>query len=154
MLDDGSEIRKSKLVSAKHDSLPEEAFIECHDCSARVHQICALYNGRKAKPNEIFRCLKCILVQRESDKEPDKVWESAKELPKCKMSDFIEEGLLKTLDKAYENASSNQGISLKEVEKAEGISVRVMSHVQKKHTVRDEVRIFFAMKVLLVILDF
>jgi len=138
MLDDGSEIKKQRLLSAKHDSLPTEAFIECYDCKANVHQICALYNGRKSDSNQVFRCPKCILVRRSPDEEPDKICEAAKELPRCKMSDFIEGGLSDALEKAYEKTASELGISIDEVEKARGLSVRVMSHVKKKHAVRDE----------------
>jgi E1A/CREB-binding protein len=140
MLDDGSEITKLKLLSAKNDSLPEESFLECHDCKGRVHQVCALVNGRKATSSEIFRCPKCILVHRSVENEPPKpTKESAKYLPRCKMSDSMEEGLLKALDLAYEKVAAEMGIEVSEVEKAEGLSIRVMSHVQKQHAVRDEV---------------
>jgi len=54
------------------------------------------------------------------------------------MSDFIEDGLLKSLDQAYAKTASETGISMDRVDKANGISVRVMSHVYMKHTVRDE----------------
>ena len=140
MLDDGSEIKKSKLLSAKNDSLPEESFLECHDCKGRVHQVCALYNGRKAKARQIFRCPKCILVYRNDDYEPPAPnRESARALPRSKMTDNMEVGLLRALDLAYEKVAIENGIDIAEVEKAEGLSIRVVSHVQKKHVVRDEV---------------
>jgi E1A/CREB-binding protein len=140
LLDDGSEITKSKLLSEKHDSLPEESFLECHDCKGRVHQVCALVNGRKVNARDIFRCPKCILVHRSADNEPPKPSkESANQLPRCKMSDSMEEGLLRALDRAYEKVALEIGIDVSEVEKAEGLSIRIMSHVQKKHAVRDEV---------------
>jgi len=139
VLDDSSEIKKSKLKFAKNDSVPEEVFLQCHDCKARVHQICALYNCRSAKPDEIFRCPKCINVYKEIHEIPSEDSKSgAKDLPKCSMSDFIEDGLLKSLDKAYATTASETGICIDQVEKPNGISVRVMSHVYMKHTVRDE----------------
>ena len=141
MLDDGSQTKKSRLKFAKNDSLPEEVFLQCHDCKGRVHQICSLYNCRSAKPNEIFRCPKCINVYKDmqgisSEAAPKS---SAENLPKCIMSDFIQDGLLKSLDKAYEKTASETGVNIDHVEKAGGISVRVMSHVSLKHVVRDEV---------------
>ncbi|KAL3942048.1 MAG: hypothetical protein SGARI_000393 [Bacillariaceae sp.] len=138
MLDDGSEIKKSRLISAKHDSLPEEAFVQCNDCHARVHHICALFNSRKAKSKDQFRCPKCVLVRRLV--EPSQVAETAKNLPSCKMSDFMETGLSNALSKAYEERALELGIDIADVEKVKGISVRVVSHVKKKHAVRDEVR--------------
>jgi hypothetical protein len=140
MLDDGSETKKAKLLSRKHDSLPEESFLECHDCKGRVHKVCALYNGRKAKTSEIFRCPKCILVRRCAKNEPPKSpKESAKELPRCKMSDSMEEGLLRALDVAYDKDAVGMGVDISEIEKAEGLSIRVLSHVKKRHDVRDQV---------------
>ena len=55
------------------------------------------------------------------------------------MSDSKEEGLLRALDLAYEKVAAEMGIDVCEVEKVEGLSIRVMSHVQKQHAVRDEV---------------
>lgn len=138
MLDDGSEIKKSRLFSAKHDSLPVEAFIECSDCHARVHHVCALFNSRRATSKDQFRCPKCVMVQRVV--EPKTVFESAKDLPRCKMSDFMEKGLLDALAIAYKQWASELEVDVAEVEKVKGLCVRVMSHVKKKHAVRDEVR--------------
>ena len=138
MLDDGSEINKSRLISAKHDSLPEEAFVHCNDCHARVHHICALFNSRKATSKDQFHCPKCVLVHRTV--EPTQVVETAKDLPSCKMSDFMETGLSNALSKAYEERALKLGIDVAAVEKVKGLSVRVVSHVKKKHAVRDEVR--------------
>ena len=136
MLDDGSEIKKARLLSEKHDSLPKESLFECSDCQATVHQICALINGRKAGSKSDFRCPKCVLLRRHT--EPNRNCEAAKELPKCKMSNFLEEGLQKVLGKAYKTRSLELGIDISEVEKVEGLCVRVVSHVKKKHAVRDE----------------
>jgi E1A/CREB-binding protein len=139
ILDDGSEIKKSKLYKAKHDSVPKEAFLECHSCKARVHEICALYNSRKARRCEIFRCPKCILAYRTI--EPKKAHGTAAELPRCRMSDFLEEGLSKSLEKAYSRTAKELGVDISEVETANGLCIRVLSHVKTKHAVRDEVSV-------------
>lgn len=138
-LDDGSEIYKSRLLRAKHDSLPEEVWIECDDCGARVHQICALYNGRMSKPNSVFWCPKCILVNRGPGQEPTKVSNRAKDLPKCSMSDFMESGLESALAVAYQKKVGETGAQLEDVEKVQGLSIRVISHIETKHVVREEV---------------
>ena len=142
VLDDGSEIKKSRLKCSKNDSLPEEIFLECHDCKGRVHKICALYNCRNAKPNEAFRCPKCINAYNDMHGLPTRAPKSAKDLPRCHMSDFIQDGLLKSLKEAYQETASQNGINVENVEKAEGLSVRVLSHVYLKHTIRDEVCIY------------
>jgi hypothetical protein len=59
------------------------------------------------------------------------------------MSDFMEDGLQKTLNKAYSKAATVEGKSLADIEKATGLCVRVLSHVRKKHRVRDEVSACF-----------
>jgi hypothetical protein len=63
----------------------------------------------------------------------------AEDLPHCKMSMAIEKGLLKTLESAYEDRASELGVDVSEVEKADGLFVRVVSNMEKKHVVRDEV---------------
>lgn len=139
MLDDGGEVRKSSLLSAKHDALPAEVFLECYDCRGKVHKICALANSRKIKSRDVFRCPKCILVRRPAGLTVAENPESAKNLRRCKMSDFMEAGLLKALDAAHLKAASEDGKCVDDIEKPQGLCVRVMSHVRKKHTVRDEV---------------
>mmetsp|Transcript_27292 Transcript_27292/g.65375 ORF Transcript_27292/g.65375 Transcript_27292/m.65375 type:complete len:761 (-) Transcript_27292:1337-3619(-) len=140
LLDDGTEINKSELLYAKLDTLPEETFVKCHDCDGRFHKVCALANSRKIRSKSPFRCPKCVLVRRSVDKEPEEIEnpESAKNLPRCKMSDFIEAGLQTNLDEAYASAALAEGKNLTDIGKATGLCVRVLSHVRKKHSVRDE----------------
>lgn len=137
-LDDGNEIMKSRLLRSKNDSLPEECWIECDDCHCRIHEICALYNGRTTKPDSVFRCSDCEKKRRISG-APKHVGSRAVDLPKCSMSGFIENGLQRTLAAAYEKTASKNNCSLEEVPKVEGLTVRVLSHIEKKHLVREEV---------------
>ena len=136
-LDDGSITGKSKLVPEKHDSLPEEAWIQCDDCKGHVHQVCALYNSRKNRSKSTFWCPRCVLKNRESEKEIPEHNNRARDLPTCKMSDSMEQGLLKTLEEAYKSRASKLKIDSSKVEKADGLCIRVLSHIVKKHTVRD-----------------
>ena len=63
----------------------------------------------------------------------------AKDLPRCKMSAAIESGLHKALASAYEERALDLGVDVSEVEKADSLFVRVVSNLEKKHVVRDEV---------------
>jgi E1A/CREB-binding protein len=139
MLDDWSVIPKSRLDATKHDSLPTERFLKCYDCHSTVHEICALFNSRKANRFSTFRCPKCILVHRKV--EPVLVDVAATELPRCKMSDFMEKGLLQALDRAYSRTAEEAGVDVSAVEKAEGLCIRVLSHVKKMHAVGEEVSV-------------
>jgi E1A/CREB-binding protein len=136
-LDDGTITAKSNLLPAKHDSLPDESWIQCDDCKAHVHQICSLYNGRRTKSKTKFRCLKCTLKNREYGEQPTKYTNRACDLPTCKMSDSMEKGLQDTLSQEYRSRSSKLGVSIDEIEKANGLCIRVLSHIEKKHAVRE-----------------
>lgn len=140
MLDDGSETRKARLHEVKNNSNPEETWVRCDDCKVDVHQVCALTNDRIRNPEEKFFCPKCDLKNRRGlYLKPSKFNRRAEDLEKCEMSDFMEEGLLKNLKTAYECRAKEMNVPVEEVEKAEGIFIRVLSHITKKHTVRDEV---------------
>jgi hypothetical protein len=66
----------------------------------------------------------------------------AEDLPRCKMSDALEQGLYDALQLAYSARSNELGITLENVEKAEGLCVRVLSNVEKKNLVGEKVRNF------------
>lgn len=139
VLDDGSSVRKTELQKFKNDALPEEAWVQCDCCDSWVHQICALFNGRKNKTAASYLCPKCHLnkVGKGGNEVPKETMKGAQELPHCTMSQELEEGLEATLQRAYEERSSKQGVSIDKVEKAVGLSVRVISNIEKKHLVRD-----------------
>jgi E1A/CREB-binding protein len=142
VLDDGSEINKKDLQCFNNDALPEEAWVHCDECQSWVHQICALFNGRINKSNAKFTCPSCHLKKESvsplSPLDKDFV-KGADQLPHCKMSISIESGLLAALQNAYEQKARDLGISVDSIEKASGLSVRVVSNVEKQHFVGDEV---------------
>lgn len=141
VLEDGSEVRKAALQKLTNDSLPEEAWVQCDDCAGWVHQICALFNGRRNKTTAAYICPKCHIKKTPEDETVDeeKRVKVAKDLPHCKMSVNIENGLKGILMKAYEDRAKELGIDVSSVEKVEGLSVRVISNMEKNHLVRDEV---------------
>jgi E1A/CREB-binding protein len=136
-LDDGTEITKRDLQSAKNDAVQEESWVQCDDCKCWAHQICALFNGRKNKTSSAYSCPKCTMKHKNNGEKPTKLMKTAEDLPRCKTSDFIEAGLKKTLEDAYQEKARNLGVGLDQIEKAEGLTVRVVSHIEKKHVVRD-----------------
>jgi len=139
LLDDGSEISKSRLIEAKHDSQPEETWIQCSDCKADLHQICALYSDRMRKAGSKPLCPRCVLVNRDPDGGPSEFSWRASDLQKCTMDMSMEAGLKKTLAKAYEDRAAKLGVHVSDIEKAKGLSIRVLSHIEKKQSVRDGV---------------
>jgi E1A/CREB-binding protein len=141
ILDDGNEVRKCDLQEFKNDALPEEGWVNCDVCHSWVHQICALFNGRTNKSDVRFTCPNCCLKKLESDqKNPNhKLVEESEDLPRCKMSDAIEMGVASALETAYLERAEELGISVDEVEKAEKLTIRVLSNVEKKHFVKDKV---------------
>jgi len=140
MLDDGTEVRKDDLQKVKNDSMPEEAWVQCDKCDSWVHQICALFNGRKNKSAASYSCPKCDLAKLSSpgSKLAPEPLKAAADLPHCKMSLAIERGLENHLEKAYLQRANDSDVPLEKIEKVEGITVRVISNMEKTHVVRDE----------------
>lgn len=139
-LDDGRETRKSLLVRMTNDSTPEEAWVQCDNCQTWNHQVCALFNTNST--SSTFICPKCYIKEHTTtEASPPNLSNSvkgAKELPHCNLSQSIEDGLQKTLLKAYEKVAQDRGCTISQVEKAEGLNVRVVSCIEKKHKVREE----------------
>lgn len=135
-LDDGTKVRKNELQDFKNDHLPEEGWVNCDECHSWVHQICALFNGRANKSNARYCCPTCALRKAES---PSNKLKRAADLPRCKLSDAIEKGIEVTLEAAYAARAKELGVSVDEVEKVEGTSVRVLSNVDKKQLVGEKV---------------
>jgi E1A/CREB-binding protein len=141
-LDDGTEIQKSELQVSKNDALPEEPWVQCDNCHSWVHQVCALFNGRTNKSSASYMCPNCHVKRNDSDLIPPiarKYLKGAEDLAPCKMSIAIEAGLRHSLEAAYRTRAKELGIEYDKVEKASGLTVRVVSNVEKKHFVGSEV---------------
>lgn len=141
LLDDGNEIKKKELQKLKNDALAEEGWVECDKCNTWIHQICALFNGRRNKSSSSYTCPKCIIKERSAI--PDTVViaeriQTAADLPHNALSRYLENGLNAALEKAYAQTASERRLPPENVERAECLSVRVVSNLEKKHQVRDE----------------
>ena len=141
MLDDGTEARKSDLQECKNDALPEEGWVNCDHCNSWVHQVCSLFNGRVNKTGARYTCPNCYLSKGSVGRAFSKQIKVAADLPHSKMSEAIESGLVAALEKAYTERSNELGLSIEDVEKAESLSIRVVSNTEKKHLVGEEVRL-------------
>jgi len=122
----------------KNDAVPEEKMVQCAECGVWVFQICALYTGGA---DGKLTCPSCVLKRGETVGFPvckQKHFKGASEIQKCQLSDSIEEGVQRTLEKAYGDRAKEQGVSLDEVERAEGLCIRVLSNFEKKQHVGKE----------------
>src|SRR3569623_913554 len=64
---------------------------------------------------------------------------SSRDLPESSLSRALEKGLADALSREYESRAKELNCGIEEVEKANGLSVRVLSNVEKNHYVGDEV---------------
>ena len=141
-LDDGKETKKSLLLKLKNDSMPEEQWVQCDICNEWQHQVCALFKRNSSKR---FACPKCVVTNSKkcisgtTEAESASSFKDASALPECKLSCAIEDGLYQTLSEEYERIAKVRGCDVSEVEKADGLCVRVVMSLEKKHKVREGV---------------
>ena len=141
VLDDETKILKSDLEECKNDALPEEEWITCNVCGSRVHQICALFNSTTAKEKPSFACPNCVLASNDESKDSSSQssgFKRAADLPHCQLSENIEKGVLVALEKAYKGRAKDAGVDVRDIEKVEKLSIRVMSSVDKKIATGEE----------------
>jgi E1A/CREB-binding protein len=138
-LPDGTTCSKRSLQKLKNDAIPEEGWVQCDTCERWIHQVCALFNGRKNKNAVAYNCPSCHIEERKAKgnlKPSIKVKQGA-ELPKCTLSDFLEDGVQKHLEREYEILAKDKGVDLNKIEKVENLAIRVVSNIDKKQVVRD-----------------
>jgi len=130
-------IYKEDLSKMKNDEEAEEAWIRCDDCNSWMHQICALASGRKT--SSTFTCPSCHVKQRKNSSDnPEKPLErmnGARQLPSCALSDSLECGLKKRLENAYVEKAERLGCKIEDIERVEGLCIRVVSDIEKTHFV-------------------
>ena len=141
LLDNGKETKKAFLQQMKNDKSPEEKWVQCDKCQGWVHQVCALFNGTQNYKSASFTCPKCH-VKCEEVSKPSVGPKGAADLPQCKLSEAIENGIAETLLKTYEKVAKDRNCSVTKVEKAENLFIRVVSNVEKKQKVREGVSFF------------
>nr|XP_019702086.1 histone acetyltransferase HAC1 isoform X2 [Elaeis guineensis] len=135
---DGQDIPKVKLERkwnyAETDA-ETEWWVQCDKCQAWQHQICALFNGKRKEALQAeYTCPNCSLREIESgerDPLPPSMVPGAKDLRTTMMSDYIEQWLFRRLKEERQERADNLGKKFYEVPGAEGLTVRVVSSVDK-----------------------
>mmetsp|Transcript_17915 Transcript_17915/g.20693 ORF Transcript_17915/g.20693 Transcript_17915/m.20693 type:complete len:1767 (+) Transcript_17915:908-6208(+) len=135
-LEDGSVIRKDELKKQKNMEVQEESWVQCNHCNRWYHQICALFNGKRNErsKHEDYHCAMCILRHMD-DHHIDQVEQkyqpprghTAKDLPKCEYSNYLEARLKKRVEEARKEYAAEKGMTLDDVEAPGELCVRVVS---------------------------
>ncbi|KAG2530392.1 hypothetical protein JM16_001606 [Phytophthora kernoviae] len=92
-------------------------------------------------PGSEFLCPDCLLEYRKREPQKYKVGRhafSAKDLPRTKLSDYLERRIVKSLQAEREDEAKWTQRDVKDVETAEGLTVRLVSNIEKQLMVRDK----------------
>ena len=125
VLDDGSTARKEDLKLCKNDA-KEEPFIRCDVCQFAAHRTCTLADKKNVDAGS-YKCPNCNIKLGDSHFK-------ASDLPQNELSMTLETGLERALSALYEKNGEESG-------RVEGLSVRVVSSIDTKHSVPFEVSI-------------
>ena len=93
-----SKLNKEELNKRKNDETHEESWVQCDDCERWIHQICGLYNTRQDKENKsAYSCPLCLYDKRKKESPPKArpPAPSANDIPKTKLSDWLEKDVVK-----------------------------------------------------------
>jgi E1A/CREB-binding protein len=135
---EGNKYAKSQLAKKKNDDDLEEPWVQCDYCNGWYHQICVLFNGRRNEGGEApFTCPSCILSQLDKkERTPTTTRPSsqlpATTLPQTRLSYFLEERLRKVMGHERNERARALGKPVEEVPAAEGLTIRVVSSVEKR----------------------
>lgn len=134
---DSFTIAKQDLEKKKNDVVSEEPWVQCDICEGWVHQICGLFNKGNNDDSRGFICPECLLSALKTGKR--KVPETrpqamltAKDLPKCRLSDVLEDRLKLAIQKEKEQRAKELDRDISEVEDYPELIVRVVNNVEKK----------------------
>ncbi|GAB4815528.1 hypothetical protein N2152v2_002574 [Parachlorella kessleri] len=146
---DGFVVRKAELEKRKNDDEVEEGWVQCDRCEGWVHQICGLFNKGRNNEDAGYLCPHCLLHglatgERKLPAERPQAMLSARDLPRCDLSDLLEARLERTLQEERLQRATALGVPVEQVPTAEGLTVRVVNNVVKKNEVK--MRFFDAFK--------
>jgi hypothetical protein len=94
-------ISKTDLKKKKNDEVHEESWVQCDVCNRWIHQICGLFNTRQNKEHHSeYCCPLCLLEKRKKNPvTPPPSPPGAADLPRTKLSEFLEKDLSTRIDK-------------------------------------------------------
>jgi len=134
---------KTELTKKKNDEQFEEPWVGCDGCSRWVHQICALFNGRKNNlDTTVYNCPFCVLADREKLKLTNATvkYKGASEIPHTRASAFLEKRVRNKLATEQRRLIEEDGMLPENVPRPGKLHVRQLSNLKDKcHQVRPRV---------------
>ena len=103
-------VKKTDLKKKKNDEIVEESWVQCDICERWIHQICGLFNTRQNKEHHSeYCCPLCLLEKRKKNPvTPPPRPAGATELPRTKLSEFIENHVRKKIEKRRRNVAEEK----------------------------------------------
>eukprot|EP00793_Prasinoderma_coloniale_P000996 PRCOL_00007086-RA len=161
-IDNGRTIPRNQLVKRTNSEDVEESWVQCDKCNRWQHQVCALFNdaaNRQADGDQEYTCPACRLDALKKAEGPSKSkagmakaakivkaggkWKSAADLPRCKLSDFLEARMAKALRADREQRAAKEGKSVEDVPEANPLTIRMVSNVAKTFEVKAKFKEWF-----------
>eukprot|EP00979_Chaetoceros_neogracilis_P000059 scaffold17_cov259-Chaetoceros_neogracile.AAC.11 len=105
------QIMKNELVKKKNDEINEENWVQCDCCDRWMHQICGLFNPRQNKHDDSvkYTCPRCLIDERtQSGRLPDKKNPIAEDLPRTKLSEWLEINLSQKLREKHKELAKEK----------------------------------------------
>jgi E1A/CREB-binding protein len=111
-----------------------------------VHQLCALFNGRRNISDAVaYVCPICLTEKRRCGSSGEQIIAGADtnrkmaavDLPQTTLTKFLEERIQARLAIAYSETAEKTGVTLESVEKCPNLSLRLVSSYDKSHIVRE-----------------
>lgn len=134
---DSFTVAKRDLVKKKNNDQSEEPWVQCDICESWVHQVCGLFNKGRNDAERGFVCPACLKGALESGKRrvPEtrpQAMLTAKDLPKCRLSDVLEERIAKAVRAEKEARAKAAGTTVDQVQDYPELCIRVVNNVEKK----------------------
>lgn len=133
--------QKEEMEKKKNNAISEEAWVQCDNCEGWVHQICGLFNKGRNDDSRGFLCPQCLLTglrigKRRIPESRPQAMLTARDLPRCRLSDVLEERLNAAIEKERVARAHSMNVDPSTLETVSGLTVRVVNNVDKKNEVK------------------
>lgn len=151
------QVKKETLTKKKNDEVHEESWVQCDRCERWVHQICALFNTRQNKDQRSeYACPRCTIEERKKkgSTEATSSTPMAEDLPRTKLSEFLENHVRVKVDEFIEKKSQDKARTenipiedaRKKLQMGGAITIRQVTSMDRKLEVRERMRRRYAFK--------